>query len=161
MAGKKKTTYTGLSLQAVYEALTNEKYMTQRAIYTGESEVSFSREEKKGELIVHFDRFIESDIPKIMKKIYTPKNKLVEVQTWRKVKNGYEGEYVCDIIGKPPIVVSGKFTLKAVGKQIEHMISYEVKVRAPLIGRQIAKFVAKESASGILDDFAYNQEHIK
>jgi len=162
MAGSNTTIYNGISIDAIYEALSGEAFLTQRAIDTGEFDVTFRTVEEEDKKTLYFDRFIETDLPKFMKKIYSPKSKLVEVQNWWATDDGYAGDYSCDIVGTPPIVVSGAFTLKPLPDgRVEHVITYDAKVKAPLIGKQIAKFVEKESHSGLTTDFAYNQSHIE
>lgn len=147
------------SVEKVYGLLTDPKWLQARSLELGELSAQ-CLVKKSGGLNVTMKRRVHRDLPAIVAKVINPDSDIEIVEHWTGDAGKRTATYVLNIVGKP-ITVNADITLEAAGKGCVYRIEHTAKVKVPLIGGVIEKFVVSETEKGCSDELEYLASYLK
>lgn len=143
----------------LFELLTDARWLEERSLALGE--LSTQCKTKKGDCLnVSMKRRVHRDLPAMVAKVINPDSDIEIVEKWTGNTAKRTASYVLTIVGKP-ITVTADIELQATGKSCVHRINHQAKVKVPLIGDVIEKFVIGETEKGCGDEIAYLANYLK
>lgn len=137
-------------IEDVFAKLVDEGHLRDRSEQAGHRKIEVKVEEKGGGYEIRIARDIDSQIPAIAKRFVSPVNHVVDIVRWRDAGDGKAGTY--DIVVSSRIRISGEMTLKPMPDGCVYTDTCTPEVDMPLIGKRIAKIVAKETTDAIAQD---------
>jgi hypothetical protein len=147
------------SADTVFGLLTDPKWLESRSLALGELSASCKTVKGQG-VVVTMKRRVRRELSPIISKVLNPESDLEFEERWSGDAKGYSGTFTMQIVGKP-ISVSAGFELLPQGKGCVYRIRHEAKVKVPLIGGVIEKFVIAQTQQGCADELAYLAEFLK
>ena len=144
----------------VFGLLTNAKWLEERSLALGELSAKCPVKKSATGLNITMKRRVHRDLPAIIAKVLNPDSDIEILENWTGGDGQWTGTYALSIIGKP-ITVTANFELKASGKGCVYSIDHVAKVKVPLIGGVIEKFVLGETQKGCADELEYLSAHLK
>ena len=146
--------------EQVFKLLTDAKWLEARCKALGE--LSASIKAKKGDgVVVTMKRRVRRELSPIISKVLNPESDVEFDERWSSSdKSNHSGSYTMQIVGKP-ITVTADFELVPQGKGCVYRIKHTSKVRVPLIGGVVEKFVLGQTEQGCADELAYTADYLK
>lgn len=145
--------------EKVFGLLTDGKWLRARCLTLGE--LSADCKVKKGQsLVVTMRRRVHRDLPAIIAKVLNPDSDIEIIEHWTGDAKNRNGSYTLQILGKP-ITVTADFALESAGKSCVYRIQHHAKVRVPLVGGIVEKFVVGETEKGCADELDYLADYLK
>ena len=89
------------SVDEVWAVLCDPDFRVDRSIALGELSAECDIEEDGDTVKIHMVREVVRELPSVLAKIFNPKQTLEFVETWRSVKNGWEGSMEIEIKNQP------------------------------------------------------------
>ncbi len=130
-----------------------------RAEALGESNVRVDVTEAGGTKTVICTREVESDLPSFAKKIFKPRNTIVERKEWRDEGGRKTCHFHIDVKGTPA-QVDGNVTIGPEGSGSKYEIDFDVHVKVPLIGKKLEQHMTGLVKDGMREEFEYNQKQL-
>ncbi len=146
-------------VETVFELLTDPDFLVERSMELGELSADCEVIEEGDEIKVIQNREVERDLPAFFAKMFDPVQKIEMVETWIEAGDGYSGTLSYDVIGQP-VTITGKFALKPKGKGCEYTVEHTPKAKIPLIGKRVEKFIAGQTAEGVVKELDYAKEKL-
>jgi hypothetical protein len=143
----------------LFALLTDAKWLEERSLAMGELSAQ-CKVKKSGGLHVTMKRRVHRDLPAIVAKVINPDSDIEIMENWAGDAAKRTASYVLTIVGKP-ITVSADIELEATGKSCVYRIKHSAKVKVPLIGGVIEKFVIGETEKGCADELTYLADYLK
>jgi len=110
------------------------------------------------EFEVTIRRDAPAEVPGALKSVLKPWNTIKQVERWSGPDGGpYCGDITVTTEGIPA-AISSKLSLTASAGGCEQIIDLTIKCSIPIIGKTLAKFIAKESAKSIAEEHAFIAE---
>jgi uncharacterized protein YndB with AHSA1/START domain len=129
-------------IETVYALITDPDFVTRKYVALGGTDVAVdSSAEDDGGCEVVTKRTVTVDLPGFAKRVMTPSNTTVQIETWA-AADGL-GNRVCTYsveVQGIPSRITGTVTLSADAGGTKQEIRAEVKVSIPLIGGKLEKF---------------------
>ena len=147
------------SVDKVYALLTDAKWLEARCLALGELSAS-CKTRKTPSVQVTMKRRVRRDLPAIVAKVLNPESDIELVEQWAAEGKGYRGSLALDIVGQP-VHVTGDFELVPEGKGCVYRIQHHAKVKVPIIGGMIEKFVLGQTVQGCADELDYLADYLK
>ena len=144
----------------VFGLLTNAKWLEERSLALGELSAKCPVKKSAAGLNITMKRRVHRDLPAIIAKVLNPDSDIEIVENWPGGNGKWSGTYALTIVGKP-ITVSADFVLEAAGRGCVYRIAHKAKVKVPLIGGVIEKFVIGETEKGCADELEYLASYLK
>ncbi|MFW2389315.1 MAG: DUF2505 domain-containing protein [Polyangiales bacterium] len=132
----------------VFQLITNRDELTKRCESLGERDVQVEVSESGGVTKTQIAREVERELPGFAKKLFKPKNTLVEREEWRSVGSGYEGKGQLKIVGTGATIDS-TIRLSPSGAGSVYEIDLEVTAKVPLIRRKLETFIGDTSLESL------------
>lgn len=145
---------------AVFELLTNAKWLEQRCLDLGELSASVKAKKTAKGAHLTMSRRIRRDLPAMIAKVMKPESDMTIDEQWRRTDEGYAGSLTLDLAGQP-VKISAEFTLTASGKGCVYWIQHKAKCGIPLIGSAVEKFALSQVEAGCADELGYLARHLK
>jgi hypothetical protein len=143
----------------VYALLIDPKWLEARCLALGE--ISANCKCKKGTtVVVTMKRRIRRELSGLISKVLSPESDFVIEERWSAEGKGYSGTLTLEVVGKP-VTVTAPFELMPEGKGCVYSIQHTAKVRVPLIGGTIEKFVIGQTEEGCADELEYLADYLK
>ncbi len=143
----------------LFELLTNGKWLEERCLAMGELSAKCKTKKSDG-LQVTMNRRVHRDLPAMVAKVINPDSDIEIVERWSGTAAKRTASYILTIVGKP-ITVTADIELEATGKSCVYRITHQAKVKVPLIGGVIEKFVIAETEKGCGDELTYLADYLK
>lgn len=147
------------SADAVFGLLTNPKWIEARCLAMGELSAS-CKVKKTGGITVTMKRRVHRDLNAIIARVLNPDSDIEIVENWLGDAARRTASYMLTVVGKP-ISVTANIELEAAGKACIYRIQHQAKVKVPLIGGLIEKFVIAETEKGCADELDYLAHYLK
>jgi len=104
-------------------------------------------------VVVARDKAVE--LPSFAKRLFTPKNRIIDDIKWHHDGQHWVGDYSIEVAGVPG-EVRGKSTLFPTATGTRYVSSFEVTAPVPLIGSKLERFVADQVEEAMRDHAARN-----
>jgi hypothetical protein len=143
----------------LFELLTDARWLEERSLALGELSAQCKTKKSDG-LNVTMKRRVHRDLPAMVAKVINPDSDIEIVEKWTGTATKRTASYILTIVGKP-ITVTADIELEATGKSCVYRIQHQAKVKVPLIGGVIEKFVISETVKGCGDELAYLADYLK
>jgi hypothetical protein len=136
-------------------------YIKQKYEAAGAVNVSVLQNSQQGSLhrtIV--ERDVNSEVPGFARNFFKARNTVLETDDWSMSCGAIKKcRYTAEVQGAP-VKINGTITLRP-GKEshsCEHEVTCKIAVKIPLIGKKIAKLVAKQTEDNLAQEFAFNSK---
>ena len=147
------------SVDEVYSILTCEDYLTKRSETLKEKDVSCSVITKSHETDITMDRTMVRELPGFLSKVLKPSQPIKMTETWRKNGEGYAANYLVEVIGQP-ISVTADIELLPKDSGCIYNIRHSCKVKIPLIGRKLEKYIIDQTKVDCQREFEIALRHL-
>lgn len=148
------------SLDTVFGLLTDPKWLQERSLALGELSATCKAKKSNAGLNITMQRRVHRDMNAIVAKVINPDSDIEIVEMWSGDGKSRTATYTLTIVGKP-IVVTANIELEVSGKGCVYRIQHAARVKVPLIGGVIEKFVMGETEKGCADELAYLTAYLK
>ncbi len=142
------------NVDTVFNLITSPDELTRRCQALGERNVKVEASESGGVTKTQIVREVEQELPGFAKKLFKPKNTLVEREEWRCVDGGYEAKGQLKIVGTGATIDS-TIRLSASGAGCIYEIDFQVTAKAPLIRRKLESFIGDTALQSLRDQHAH------
>ena len=140
-------------VETVFARLIDPGYLKRRSEAQGHLNVEVEVTEEGEAVVVRVSRDVESEIPGFMKKLFSPRNHVVDVTTWRPRGDRRVATYTVEVGAR--VHLDGELELAPRGDGSAYTDSFTAKVRVPVVGKKVAAYVEKETAAAIRLDCAF------
>lgn len=150
------------SLDRVCALLIDPKWLEARCLALGELSAS-CKTKKSPTVVVTMRRRVRRELNALISKVLNPQSDIEVEERWSsQVKDfkGQRGQMTLQIVGKP-ITVTGEFELVPDGKGCIYRIQHQARVKVPLIGAMVEKFVLGQTEEGCADELDYLVDFLK
>ena len=146
-------------VDTIFKAYTDKDFLQKKMEALGARNIKILIEKNDGETKIKVTREMPADVPRILKKMLNPWNKMIQKEIWTGEKGGpYYGILEIEVEGAP---VSVKGEMKIASKDSGSIAANitDISTSIPFIGKSIKKFVAKASEEAIDQEFDYVGQH--
>ncbi len=140
--------------------LRDPDYLRRRSEEAGEKNVQVTVEDTVDGMRVIVARDKEVELPGFAKRMFAPKNRIVDDVRWTRQGERWVGEYTLEIAGVPG-EIRGKSTLIPSASGTRHESSFQVTARVPLLAGKLEAFVADRVEETFRDHAARNAARLK
>jgi hypothetical protein len=140
--------------------LRDPDYLKRRSEEAGEKNVEVTIEETLDGMRVVVARDKEVELPGFAKRMFQPKNRIIDDVRWTRKGEQWVGEYTLQIAGVPG-EIKGKSTLLPSPQGTRHESSFQVTARVPLLAGKLEAFVADRVEETFRDHAARNAARLK
>ena len=145
--------------EKVFGLLTDPKWLEARCLALGELSAKCSTK-KSGGIVVTMKRRVRRELSAVISKVLNPESDIELIEHWKVDKESRGGSFTMQIVGKP-ITVTADFELVPDGKGCVYRIKHHCKVKVPLIGGIVEKFVLGQTEEGCQDELDYLADYLK
>jgi len=148
------------SLDAVYNLLTDARWLEARCLALGELSAKIKvRKSAKGAAVT-MTRRVKRELPALVAKVLPAESDLQFDESWAPDGEGYGGTIEMNIVGQP-VKMAAQFSLAPAGKGCVYRIEHSTRCSIPLIGGTVAKFAQGQIEHGCAEEFAYLVKQLK
>jgi len=140
--------------------LRDPDFLKRRCEEAGEKNVEIVIEDTSDGLRVMVARDKQVELPSFAKRMFQPKNRIVDEMKWKRQGDNWVGQYTLEIAGVPG-EVKGISTLTASPNGCRHECSFEVTSRVPLFSGKLESFVADRVEETMRDHAVRNAARLK
>jgi hypothetical protein len=148
------------SVEKVFGLLTDPKWLDARCMALGELSASCKAKKAAGGVAVTMKRRVRRELNAVISKVLNPDIDIELKEQWTTERERRTGSYSLQIVGKP-ITVTADFELAPDGKGCVYRIQHRVKVRVPIIGGVVEKFIMGQTVQGCADELDYLADYLK
>ncbi|CAA0104594.1 Uncharacterised protein [BD1-7 clade bacterium] len=145
--------------ESVFELLTDPDFLVQRSLECGELSADAEVEEDGIKTHVIMNREVVRELPKVLAKIFDPKQTLHMKESWQQVGSNFVGKSEFTIEGQPASL-SADMTIKPTNSGCEYAITYKAKANIPLVGGKVEKFIIANCEDAIPKEVAFLEEKL-
>src|SRR5688500_17148277 len=98
----------------------------------GETNVQVTVRHDGDRVVLVNQRDVQRDLPSFAKKLFSPVNRVTQTETWDPRGDTPSGSYLLEVRGAP-VTIRASFGLRPDGAGSEYKITYDIKVKVPLI----------------------------
>ena len=147
-------------IDKVFGLLTDPKWLEARSLALGELSASCKTKKTAGGATVTMKRRVRRELNAVISKVLSPESDIELVEQWKVDKDSRSGTFTLQVVDKP-VTVTAEFELATDGKGCVYRIQHHAKVRVPLIGGVVAKFVMGQTEEGCADELDYLADYLK
>jgi len=144
----------------VFGLLTDPKWLEARCMAMGELSASCKAKKSAGGIAVTMNRRVRRELNAVISKVLSPESDIELEERWAIEKDRRSGTFTLQVVGKP-ITVTAEFEVAPEGKGCVYRIQHHAKVRVPLIGGVVEKFVMSQTEQGCADELNYLSDYLK
>ena len=141
-------------LEAVFELLTDPNFLVDRSLELGDLSAECEVEEDGEITLVRMTREIERQLPGFAAKIISGNQMLRIEERWQSAGDSVSGSYTATIDGQP-MTLSAKFSLDATDTGCVYSVEHRAKVKIPLIGGRLEKYIASQLGIEVTKELDY------
>jgi hypothetical protein len=149
-------------VETVYALISDPGFIERKYVAIGGREVAVDRSETSdGGCEVVTKRTIDVELPGFAKKVLTPSQTAVQIETW--APPTATGERVCTYTVEAqgaPSRIEGVHKLTPTSTGCHHTIDIDAKISIPLIGGRLEKLAAEQGGEDIAKQFAYTDAEL-
>lgn len=144
----------------VFALLTDPKWLEARSLAIGELSASVKAKKAASGVTLIMKRRVHRELNAMISKVLSPDSDIEFEEKWATDGDRRTGNLTLQIVGKP-ITVTGDFELAPDGKGCVYRIQHHAKVKIPLIGGMVEKFVLGQTEQGCSDELDYLSDYLK
>ena len=148
------------SVDEVFKFVSDPEQVKRRCTAMGESNIQVEVSEHGGTRTVTCTREVEMDLPAFAKKLFKPRNTVIERKEWRDDGERKTCHFHVDVQGAPT-QIDGDITITASGSEARYAIEFSVTAKIPLIRKKLEEYIEGITKEGMEREFAYNQEQLQ
>ena len=148
------------SIDKVFGLLTDPKWLEARSLALGELSASCKTKKTAAGATVTMKRRVRRELNAVISKVLNPVGDIELVEQWKVDNDRRRGTFTLQVVDKP-VTVTAEFELATEGKGCVYRIQHDAKVRVPLIGGAVAKFVLGQTEQGCADELGYLADYLK
>lgn len=153
-----------LTADELLEFFFNEQSIQEKNQRLGAENLALTTEKfSNGQGKIHISRDVKpnSDVPKALKALQKPVNRVHQTESWSAGLNGdFHCEYTVNIDGVPA-KLDGKMHIEAQGGESVIHVELTINCKVPLLGKVISQFIAKDSEMQMEAEYQINQALLK
>lgn len=100
---------------------------------------------------------VRDGLPSFLTKVFDPRQTMHFVENWHATDDGWAGQQMIKIEGAP-VTVTADFQLVDEGAGSVFTIAHKVKVKIPVIGSRVEKFVKSQIEEGLSAEMQYTAD---
>lgn len=137
-------------VEKMFALVTDADFLRRRAEAAGEKEIEVKVDRAGGQLTIEIARVIEQSLPGFMKKLFSPRNRLVDRQAWRSEGAAHLSDWTVQLGDGKRIQLRGRLTLApGAAGGCDYTETFTAEASIPLVGGRVAKYVAGETEASI------------
>ena len=140
--------------------LRDAEFLRRRCEEAGEKNVEVTVQDTVDGMRVIVARDKQVELPSFAKRMFAPKNRIIDDVRWTRQGERWVGEYTLEIAGVPG-EIRGRSTLFPSPNGTRHESSFEVTARVPLFAGKLEAFVADRVEETFRDHAARNAARLK
>ncbi len=143
-------------IEAVAALLTDPQFLVDRCLAMGGLTAEGNATATEGGLEINTTRELKQNLPSFVAKIMGAVQHVELNEVWQQDSDGWSGNWTADITGQP-ITIQSDFVLKSTANGCCYIANPQSKVRIPLIGKKVEKFINGQSSDSLIADLDYTQ----
>ncbi len=147
------------SPQDVFELFCDPDFLVDRSMALGELSADAEIEEDGSTVTIAMRREVTRDLPKVLAKVFDPKQILNMKEEWQQIGDSYIGKSAFTVEGQP-VEVKTEMTLKPTDQGSIFSISYKAKAKIPLVGGKVEKFIISNCIEGTQKEMEFTAEKL-
>lgn len=137
-------------VERMFALVTDPDFLRRRAEALGEKEIAVTVDRASGQLAIEIKREVEQNMPSFMKKLFAPRQTLIDHQTWKSEGGAHISDWTVQVGDGKRIQLRGRLTLApAAGGGCDYTEAFTATASIPLIGGRIEKYVLGETEASI------------
>ena len=146
--------------ETIANLLMDAEFLTKRSKAVGEKSINVDISElaNKTQVKMHIEK--EMDLPHFLKKIWNPLQKVAIEETWQLIGSSYIAHATYDV-GDDHVQMTTDTIVKNTDEGCSIFGSITVKVKVPVVGKQIEKFIVHSFVTSVDDAFSYFDIYLK
>ena len=145
-----------VDIEEVYELLTSPDFLVDRNVALGDIDSECEVEEAGSDLLMTIKRTRQLDMPAFLANVLGGNPIFHIEEQWQAVEDCYEGSSTTTV-GSQSGTVHTEFTLSPTRKGCEYKISHSAKIKIPIVGRKVEKYIINTAAEDVKKEMDYLQ----
>ncbi len=141
-------------VETVFELMTDPDFLVDRSLDLGDLGAECEVEDDGDKTIVRMTREIERDLPSLLAKVISGKQTMELEECWQSLGDNKVGTYTARIAGQP-MSLSARFSLNATDSGCEYLVEHRARVKIPLIGSKVEKYITSQIGSEVGKELDY------
>ena len=146
-------------VDTVFELLTDPDYLVERCEALGESNIDCEITEYDDKTVIEMSRDVERELPSALAKLFSSTQTIKVVEEWEDDGDGKSGKTTMDIVGQPASILA-TFSLQPTDDGCEYIYDMKAKVKIPIVGKKVEKFILSQVAEDVPKEIEYNQKKL-
>jgi hypothetical protein len=139
-----------VDVDRMYALVTDPDFLRRRAEAAGEQNVDVAVDRTGEPVTVQITREVEQGLPSFMKKLFSPRNRLIDRQSWRREGGARVSDWTVQVGDGKRIQLRGRLTLApGAAGGCDYTESFSAEANIPLVGGRVAKYVLGETEATI------------
>ena len=143
-----------VDLEEIYNLLTDADFLVDRNVALGDLDSECEVEEADSNLLIKSKRTRSLNLPAFLANVLGGNPVFHTEEQWLAVEERYEGSSTT-IVGSQSGTVSTEFTLSPTAKGCEYEISHKAKIKVPVVGRKVEKYIVNSAAEDVKEEMEY------
>ncbi|NRB39623.1 MAG: DUF2505 domain-containing protein [Pseudomonadales bacterium] len=131
----------------VFDLLCDPDFLVERSIALGEISADAEIEDDGTQVTIKMRREVTRDLPKILAKVFDPKQVLSMTEEWKQIGEAFIGTAVFLVEGQP-VEIKMDMTLKPTEGGCIYTCAYKAKAKIPLVGGKVEKYIISNCVEG-------------
>ena len=144
----------------VQALLHDPDFLAERSRAMGELDVQVTTKRDGDRVAIVNARNVQRELPGFAKKLFNPVNHITQTSTWQLAGDVATGSSVIEVRGAP-VTITTKFELRPAGGGCEYRVTFDVKVRVPLIGGKLEAYTLEQTLAGAQKELEYTAERLR
>ena len=143
-------------IEEVYGLLTSPDFLVDRNVALGDIGSECEIEEASSDLLITMKRTRQLDLPAFLANVLGGNPVFHIEEQWQSLEDGYAGSSTTTV-GSQSGTVHTEFTLSPTRKGCEYKISHSAKIKIPIVGRKVEKYIINTAAEDVKKEMDYLQ----
>ncbi len=146
-------------VDTLYELLTDPQFLVDRCLGIGELSAECEVEQEGDVTVIHLQREVERELPKMLAKLFDPVQMLKMTERWREDGEAWRGDWTIEIMGQP-VTIFGDFSVIPTDVGCRYTVSHRATAKVPLVGKQLEKYILSQTSDGANDELDYALDYL-
>jgi hypothetical protein len=143
-----------VEIEEIYDLLTDPDFLVDRNVALGDIDSECEVEETDSNLLIKMKRTRKLDLPAFLANVLGGNPVFSTEEQWQVVEDRFEGRSTT-VVGGQAGTVRTEFTLSPTWKGCEYKISHSAKIKIPVVGRKVEKYIVNTAADDVKKEMDY------
>jgi hypothetical protein len=143
-----------VEIEEIYDLLTDPDFLVDRNVALGDIDSECEVEETDSNLLIKMKRTRKLDLPAFLANVLGGNPVFSTEEQWQVVEDRFEGRSTT-VVGGQAGTVRTEFTLSPTRKGCEYKISHSAKIKIPVVGRKVEKYIVNTAAGDVKKEMDY------